>query len=67
MEQELLTIQEYLCLPSVDRVARSVVFCVLFVLLHLSIILSVLLRFMDSDYTFGILHFLNFNVSKSIN
>ena len=67
MEQELLTIQEYLCLPSVDRVVRSVVFRVLFVLFHLSIILSVLLRFMDSDYTFGILHFLNFNVSKSIN
>jgi len=43
MEQELLKIQEDLCSPSGVRVAGSVVFCVLFVLLPLSIILSVLL------------------------
>jgi len=41
------------------RVTRSLVFCVvfcrsLFVLFLLAIVLSVLLRFTDSDYPFGI-------------
>jgi hypothetical protein len=70
MEQELLKIQECLYSPSGVRVARSVNFCLLFVLLPLSIVLSVLLRFTDSDYTFGILHFLgvvNFNDAKCFN
>jgi len=36
------------------RVARSLVFCVVFVRFPLVIVLSVLLQFTDSDYPFGI-------------
>ena len=61
LEQELPTLPENLSSPlifSVVRVARllvfSVVFCrLLFVLFLLTIVLSVL-RFTDSDYSFGI-------------
>ena len=62
VEQNLLTHPEHLSSTSVFsgfRVARSLVFCgvfcrSLFVLFPLAIVLSVLLRFTDSDYTFGI-------------
>jgi hypothetical protein len=62
--QELPTLPENLSsLPvfSGVRVARSLVLCVcaidrclFFVLFHLAIVLSILLRFTDSDYSFGI-------------
>jgi len=65
VEQELLTIPEHLSSPPVFsdvRVARSLIFCVvicrwLFVLFTFlfAIVLSVLLRFTASEYTFGIL------------
>ena len=63
VEQELLTLPKHLSSSPVFsgvRVARSLVFCVefcrsLFVLF--SIALSVLLRFTDSEYPFGILMF----------
>ena len=66
LEQELLTIQEYLSSPPIFRdvrVSLYLVFCLvfcrsLFVLLRLNIALSVLLRFAAFDYISGI-----FNVS----
>ena len=51
MEQELFTLPEYLSSPpvfSVVRVTRSLVCCP-FVLFILAIVLSVLLRYTDSD------------------
>jgi hypothetical protein len=62
VEQELLTLLELLSSPpflSGVRVIRSLVLCVCFVvcpfvLFLLAIVLSVLLRFTDSDYPFGI-------------
>jgi hypothetical protein len=65
MDQERLTLSGHPSSPPVFiglRVAQSLVFCVmfcrsLFVLLSfffLAIVLSVLLRFMASDYTFDI-------------
>jgi hypothetical protein len=64
MEQELLTLPEYLSSPPVFsgvRVTRSLVLyvcfvdrCLSFVLFLLAIVLSVLLRYMDSDCPFGI-------------
>ena len=58
MEQELLTLQEHLSSPPGLRgvhVTRSLSLCVvfcssLFVLFRLAIVLSVLLRYTDSDY-----------------
>jgi len=57
VEQELLTLPEHRFL--VGFVLRERVFCVvfcrsLFLLLHLAIVLSVLLRFIGSDYAFSI-------------
>ena len=59
--QELPTLSEHLSLPPVFngvRVTRSLVLCVCFVdrccPFSLTIVLSVLLRFMDSNYPFGI-------------
>jgi hypothetical protein len=57
VEQELPTLPEHLCSSPVFsgvRVARSLVFCVVFcsslvVLFHLVIVLSVLIRFTPSD------------------
>ena len=75
VEQELLTNTEHLCSPSIFsgvRVPCSLVFCVVFcrsllVLLsffHLSIVLSVLFWFTNSDYAFAIfklfLHVISF-------
>ena len=65
MEQELFTLSEHLSLSLVFSgvcVAWSLVFCVmycrlLFFLFLLTIILSVLLRFTVSGYTFGIFQF----------
>jgi len=63
-EQELLTLLEYLRSSpvfSAIRVTRSLVLCVCFVDRYLSFctfsfaVLSVLLRYTDSDYPFGIL------------
>jgi hypothetical protein len=62
VEQERLTLPEQLSLSPVVsgvRVTRSfvlsIMFCrSLFVLFLLAIVLSLLLRFMDSDYPFGI-------------
>ena len=62
VEQEQLTLLEHLSSPPVFsgiRVAQSLVFCVMFcrqffVLFHLAIALSVVLRFTASDYPFGI-------------
>jgi len=64
VEQELLSLPEHLNSPPVFRgvcVTRSLVLCVCFVdrflsfvLFRLAIVLSVLLRFTDSDYPFGI-------------
>ena len=59
MEQELLNLPEHLSSPTVFsevRVAQSLVFCVFcrFVLYLFVIVFSVLLRFTDSDYPFGI-------------
>jgi hypothetical protein len=62
VEQEQVTIPEHLSSLHVFcgiRVARSLVFCVmfrrsLFVLFLLYIVLSVLVRFTASDYPFGI-------------
>ena len=62
MEQELLTLPEHLSSPlafSGVRVTRSLVLCVCFVdrclsFVLLAIVLSVLLRFTDSDYPFGL-------------
>jgi hypothetical protein len=61
VEQELLIPPEYLSSPSVlsgIRVTRSLVLCVYFVdpfvFFLLAIVLSVLLRYTDSDYPFGI-------------
>jgi len=62
VEQELLTIPQHLSWPPVFswvRVNRSLVLCVCFVdrclsFCTFSIVLSVLLRFTDSDYHFGI-------------
>ena len=62
VEQELLILPEHLSLPSVFsgvRVTRSLVLCVCFVdrclsFFLLAIMLSVLLRYTDSDYHFGI-------------
>jgi hypothetical protein len=71
VEQELLTLPDHLSSPPVFsgvRVARSVVFCVVFcrsLFVLLAIVLSVL-RFTDSDYPFGIFKlFLQFFVVKS--
>ena len=61
MEQELPTLLEDMNSPpawSEVRVARSLVFCVMFcwsLFTLLTIVLSVLLRFTASDYPFGIL------------
>jgi hypothetical protein len=57
LDEELLTVLEHLVLSGVC-VTRSLVLCVmfcryLFVLFLLTIVLSVLLRFMDSNYPFG--------------
>ena len=65
VEQELLTLPGHLSSPPVSsgvRVTRSLVLCVCivdrcFVLFLLAIVLSVLLRYMDSDYPFGIFKF----------
>ena len=57
VEQELLTLLEHLSSPPVFsgvRVTRSLVLCVCFVDRCLSIVLSVLLWYTDSDYPFGI-------------
>ena len=60
MEQELPILSEYLSsLPVLSgvRVALSLVFCVVFcteLFVFLAIVLSVLLRFTASDYSFGI-------------
>ena len=64
MEQELLTLPEHLSSPPVFsevRVTRSLVFLYIllivvcpFVLFLLAIVLSVLLRYTDSDCPFGI-------------
>ena len=63
VEQELPTLPEHLSSPPVFsgvRVTRSLALCVCFadrcpfVLFLLVIVLSVLLRFTDSDYPFGI-------------
>jgi hypothetical protein len=60
VEQELLTLPDHLSSPPVFNgvhVTRSLVLCVCFVdrcLSFLAIVLSVLLRFTDSDYPFGI-------------
>ena len=66
MEQELLTIPEHLrSVPFISgvRVSRSLVLCVCFVdrclcfcrvVFSLATVLSVLFRFTDSDYAFGI-------------
>ena len=62
LEQELLILPELLSSPPVFsgvHNARSLVFCVMFcrssfVLYLLAIVLSVLLRFTASDYSFGI-------------
>jgi len=57
---ELPTLPEHLSSPSVFsgvRVTRSLVLCVMFcrsLFVLLVIVLSVLLRFMDFDYPFGI-------------
>ena len=68
MEQELPTLLEHVSSPPVFngvRVIRSLVSCVCFVdrclsFFLLAIVLSVLLRFTDYDYPFGILKlFLN--------
>ena len=60
VEQGLLTLQDHMSSPNFSwvRVARSLVFCVVFcrsllVLFLLAIVLSVR-RFTDSDYPFGI-------------
>ena len=52
VEQELLTLPEHLSPPTVFSFGHCVV-CP-FVLFLLAIVLSVLLRFSDSDYPFGI-------------
>ena len=72
VEQELITLPEHLSSPPVFsgvHVTRSLVLCVCFVdhwvsfctFFLLAIVLSVLFRFTDSDYSFGIfklsLHF----------
>ena len=64
VEEELLTLPEHLSSPPVFggvRVTRSLVLCVCFVdpclsfcAFRLAIVLSVLLRFTDYDYPFGI-------------
>jgi hypothetical protein len=57
VEQELLTLPEDLSSPLVFsgvRVAQSLVLCVCFVLFLLAIVMSVRLRFTDSDNPFGI-------------
>ena len=59
VEQALLNLPEHLSSPTVFsevRVAQSLVFCVFcrFVLYLFVIVFSVLLRFTDSDYPFGI-------------
>ena len=73
VEQELLTLTEHLNSSPVFsgvRVVRSFVFCVVyivvcsFVLFLLVIVLSVILRFTDSDYPFGILQL--FSLFRSI-
>jgi hypothetical protein len=56
-EQELLALPGHLFSPPVSsgvRVASSLVFCVMFCLFQLAIVLFVLLRIKDSDYHFGI-------------
>jgi hypothetical protein len=64
VEQELLTVPWHPSSPTVFsgvRVTRSIVLCVCFVdrshfvLFRLAVVLSVLLRYTDSDCTFGIL------------
>jgi hypothetical protein len=60
MEQELLTLPENLSSPPVFRgvrVTQSLALCVMFcrsLFVLLAIVLSILLRFTDSDYPFGI-------------
>ena len=59
VEQGLLTLPEHLSSPPVFsgvRVTRSLVLCVVrpFLLFLLAIVLSVLVRYTDSDYPFGI-------------
>jgi hypothetical protein len=62
VEQELLTLPENMSSHPVLSVTRSLVLCVCFVdrclsfcTFLLAIVLSVLLRYTDSDYSFGIL------------
>ena len=52
MEGELLTFPEYLCSPTFQWVivAQSLDFCVVFVPFLFAIVLSVILRFITSDY-----------------
>ena len=57
MERELLTLSDYLSTPPIFsgvRVTRSLVFCVCFVDHCLAIVLSVLVRYTDLDFPFGI-------------
>ena len=68
VEQELLALPEHVSSPPVFsgiRVTRSLVLsvcfvdsCLSFCTFHLAIVLSVLLRYTDFDYPFGISKFL---------
>ena len=63
-EQQLLTLSEHMCSRSVLSVARSLGFCTvfcrsLFVPFLLVIVLSILLRFTASGYSFGIFQVLS--------
>jgi len=75
MEQELLTLHKHLISPPIFsgvRVTRSLVLCVCsvdhcpFVLFLLAIVLSVLLRFTDSDYPFGIFKLFCIYICKKV-
>jgi len=72
VEQELLTLPEHLSLPSVFseiRVTRFLALCVCFVdrcpfvPFLLALVLSVFLRYADSDYPFGVFKFFLCNQS----
>ena len=70
MEQELLTLPEDLSSPLVFsgvRVAQSLVLCVCFVLFLLAIVMSVRLRFTDSDNPFGIFKLFLKKIKKNKN
>ena len=72
VEQELPTLPEHQSSsPVFNGVRVSLVFCVvfcisLFVLFLLAIVLSVLIRFTDSDYTFGIFKLVLTNVYRTL-